>query len=100
MGYYTSHKLEIIEGNDNVTDYKAEIAEISGYSDPFDDNIKWYSHQKDMREYSKRHPKTVFELTGTGEEPDDMWIEYYLNGKMQRTVAKIIFDDYDQNKLE
>ena len=53
-----------------------------------------------MREYSKRHPKTVFKLIGTGEEAGDMWIEYYLNGKMQRTVAKIVFDDYDQNKLE
>jgi len=99
MGYYTKHELEIIEGNDNVTDYEHEIGEVNGYGDPFGEECKWYQHEKDMREYSQRHPKTLFKLSGVGEEAGDIWVEYYLNGKMQRIPAKIVFDDYDPEKL-
>lgn len=100
MGYYTSHKLEIIEGNDYVTDYEKEIGEVSGYRNPFDDSCKWYEHEKDMRAYSKKHPKTLFKLSGDGEKNGDLWHEYYLNGKMQRVKAEIVFANYDASKLQ
>jgi hypothetical protein len=38
-------------------------------------------------------------LIGYGEEQGDMWHEYYLNGKMQRVNAEIIFADFDKTKL-
>lgn len=94
MGYYTRHELEILEGNDNVTDYEQEISEASGYSSCFDDEIKWYSHQEDMIEYSKKHPDTLFKLTGEGEEQPDMWQEYYKNGKTHRIVGKVVFEEF------
>lgn len=100
MGYYTSHRLEIIEGNDYVTDYENEIGEDSGYGNPFGEECKWYDHEDHMRKYSKKHPKTLFKLIGDGEENGDLWHEYYLNGKMQRVKAKIIFDEYDASKLD
>ena len=31
MGYYTSHKLEIVKGDDQFTNYQEEISKISGY---------------------------------------------------------------------
>jgi|LakMenEpi03Aug12_release.lakeMendotaPanAssembly.Ray.scaffolds.fasta_scaffold51249_3 hypothetical protein len=99
MGYYTSHQLEIVKGNDGVTDYKKQISELSGYNDCFDESIKWYEHETDMRSYSLEHPNTLFKLSGEGEESGDIWAEYYLNGKMQRVIAIIVFEDFDESKL-
>jgi hypothetical protein len=99
MGYYTLHQLEIVKGNDGVTDYKKEISELSKYNDCFSDEIKWYEHETDMREYSLKHPNTLFKLSGEGEESGDIWAEYYLNGNMQRVIAVIVFDDFDESKL-
>ena len=101
MGYCTLHRLEIIEGNDHITDYEKEIGELSEYGNSiFEYSIKWYNHKEDMLTYSKLHPKTLFKLSGEGEESGDLWQEYYLNGKMQRIVGEIIFAEYDESKLE
>ena len=99
MGYYTRHKLEIVEGNDNVTDYEKEISELADYGNCFDDEIKWYDHQENMVEYSKRHHKVVFKLSGEGEESGDIWTEYYQDGKIQREKAEIKVAGFDKSKL-
>ena len=98
MGYYTTHSLEIISGN-NYIDYEKEIAELADYTYLWDESVKWYDHEDHMREYSKKHPDTVFKLIGEGEESGDLWHEYYLNGKMQRTKAKLVFEPFDKSKL-
>jgi len=53
-----------------------------------------------MRQYSLKHPNTLFKLSGEGEESGDIWQEYYLNGKMQLVTAQIVFDDFDESKLK
>lgn len=73
---------------------------MADYQDCFGDGIKWHDHENDMRTYSKKHPKTLFKLSGEGEDNEDVWIEYYLNGKMQRTKAELKFDEFDKNKLQ
>jgi len=99
MGYYTNFDLEVLEGEEYL-DYKEEISKISKYNNCFNDSISWYRHEDDMRKFSKKHPKTLFKLSGHGEDNEDIWIEYYLNGKMQRTKAKITFDEFDKSKLK
>ena len=99
MGYYTRHKLEIIEGNDNFTDYEKEISDSAGYSLCFEEEIKWYDHEDVMRIYSLKHPGTVFKLIGEGEENGDIWHEYYKNGLMQRCKAEIIIEPFNENLL-
>lgn len=99
MGYYTRHKLEILEGNDFSTDYKKEISDLSGYRNAFEYEIKWCEHQRDMIEYSKLHPKVVFKLSGEGEESGDLWVEYYQNGKFQREKTQIVIAGFDPSKL-
>lgn len=100
MGYLTSHKLSIIKGVNPDVDYETEIIEASGHCASFDDSVKWYGHEKDMREYSKRHPETLFELSGEGEENEDIWREYYLNGKMQSCKAVITYEPFNESKLK
>lgn len=100
MGYYTRHELEVVQGDNNETDYEAEISELADYGNCFDDECKWYEHENDMRAYSLKHPQTVFALKGEGEESGDIWTEYYKNGKMQKCKAKIVVDDYNENLLD
>ena len=94
MGYYTRFELSITGDNDDSIDHEAQISQVAGYGSVFEDTCKWYNHEKDMREYSKRYPELVFEISGEGEEAGDLWKDYYQNGLMQRTRAKITFDDW------
>jgi hypothetical protein len=99
MGYYTNHTLEIVTGDDYVTDYKNEISRVSGYSNLFNNNHTWYDREKRMRKYSTGHPNTLFKVIGWGEDNDDMWHEYYQNGLMQRVNARIVFAPFDELEL-
>lgn len=98
MEYYTRHELEIISGNTDI-DHEEEIGKLID-GNPFNDSCKWYSHQKDMIEYSLRYPDTVFELSGEGEESGDIWKEYYKNGKVQVCKVVITFEKFDESKLK
>jgi hypothetical protein len=60
----------------------------------------WYEHEKDLKEFSKKYPSIVFELSGIGEEHDDIWNKYFKNGKMQSCIAHITFEKYDEDKLK
>ena len=100
MGYYTRFELEIASGNDYETDYEKEISELADYHNCFEDEHRWYEHEKDMRTYSERHPNTIFVLSGEGEESGDLWKAYFKNGKMQRCKAKITYDEFDEAQMQ
>lgn len=62
--------------------------------------LKWYDHNENMIEFSKRYPDILFELEGEGEDAKDNWKAYYHNGKSQICRAKIVYDEPDINKLK
>lgn len=64
------------------------------------ESCKWYEHKDDMKRLSARFPTVLFTLEGKGEEPGDLWIMYFKGGKSQRVDARIVFDPYDESKLE
>lgn len=108
MGYYTSYYLDIHEGElpihnilENVTE---DDFEFLGYAIDEDgdslDSTKWYEHEADMREFSRRFPDYVFKLHGEGEESGDVWYKYFKNGRMQECPAKITYDEFDESKLK
>ncbi len=67
---------------------------------PFrDDQIKWYEWEREMRAISAKFPEVFFTVEGHGEEDGDIWIAYFLGGKMQKEDAKIVFDPFDERKL-
>lgn len=117
MGYYTSFELTFKPYKDDelpfipgVTLYD-ELKKMNVFEDiyiekdnPFagDANgyAKWYEHEEDMDLLSKKFVGVLFELHGNGELNDDMWIEYFLNGKHQRCAAKITFDPFNEDEME
>ena len=97
MGYYTRFELSVV--GDDVDKHMEEITAASGYSYLFDDSVKWYEHEAEMRAHSKLYPNLLFKLSGEGEESGDIWVEYYKNGLMQREKAKFTVGEYNEANL-
>ena len=108
MGYYTFHELSIYKDDklekeidfEKEEEIKEELGKSTGYLDSlFEDTIKWYDHDKDMIEISKKYHDYVFVLTGDGECSDDFWRTYYKNGKTQKVGAELVYGNYSPKKL-
>ena len=54
------------------------------------DGGKWYEHEADMVALSAQFPGVLFHLTGEGENNDDIWDLFALDGRIQKHKAKII----------
>ena len=98
MGYYTRYKLEV--DDDRVDEHIIGVEYQAFYEGLFGDEVKWYQHEEDMKLYSSENPTVLFTLKGEGEESGDIWIAYHKAGKVQTCKAKIVFDDFDESKLE
>lgn len=108
MGYYTIFKLSV-KDSEITDDIKKELSIIN--REYFDDihyvneliegwlEAKWYEYERDVKILSLKFPNTVFILEGKGEENDDMWVAYFMNGKVQYEKAKITYNSFDPNKL-
>ena len=97
MGYYTFYTLET--DDEKVEEHSINLMESSDYSTLFEESNKWYNHDTDMLTYSARNPDILFTLYGEGENKDDLWVNYYRNGKMQGERATITYPDFDQLEL-
>lgn len=120
MGYYTDHSLSILSdmnfdvGVDNPQTKEAMVEWVRK-NDPdmlegFEEmllggyafNCKWYEHQDDMKVFSLAFPGVLFEMCGAGEEEEDKWKEYYLDGKMQRcqAVVTVVYPAHDPDLMK
>lgn len=83
----------------------AEFVKEYSLSDVFDDkgetenHCKWYDHDKDLEAFSKKYPQYLFELSGEGEERDDLWKLFAMNGRsyLDRADIKV---EYKYNPVE
>ena len=107
MGYYTDFRLEVLETDESEVEeiinhlrkYSKDAKEaIDEYGD-YQCEMKWYEHDKEMKEFSKKHPHALFKLYGEGEGSEDKWITYYKNGKSQFCQGIIVYPLYDKSKL-
>lgn len=110
MGYYTYYSLFVPsfdEGKISALRAKEIEAEIDKMN-VFDDGelawglrceAKWYDWESDMSLLSKRFPDVLFCLHGDGEDSDDKWDAYFLNGMRQLCPAVITYDSFDPTKL-
>ncbi len=116
MGYYTRYDLDItghnmtdFEFNEYYSKVEEDLLKTFEEMDILDhafnkifescNEVKWYEHEEDMREVSKKFSPIMFILSGEGEDNLDSWRKYFLNGKMQECRAKITYDSYDEKKL-
>jgi len=84
MGYYTRFNFD---GTPNHIEKR--IPEVSGYD--FEDPCKWYDYKQDIASVSKEYPAVLITCMGNGEEEDDLWVLYALNGEIQQHKAQIIY---------
>src|SRR5690242_6334705 len=63
------------------------------------DSCKWYEHEDDLRAFSTKYPNVLFTLHGEGEENEDIWDKYFLNGKCQVAKAEWTIPPFDPTKL-
>ena len=94
MGYYTSHELDVVEGDYSLIVKLRDECEDAQYAldcngDTYQ-SCKWYGHETDMKRFSEKHPEALFKLSGEGEESGDIWDEYYRDGKVQVCKARIV----------
>lgn len=112
MGYYTNFCLYIenVPGtSESINDLektliedeidKMGVFEWGSADDGYTGYLKWYDHSEDMCLLSARFPEVLFHLAGNGDDPEDLWEAWFLNGAMQYCPAKITYDPFDRNKL-
>ena len=100
MGYETQYNL-IIKG-DYEHERMIEVFEeydIINYA--LDENfesyggVKWYDHERDMINISKRFPQLEFILEGNGEESPDFWKKKFKNGSVWEAKGFIEYKEYE-----
>ena len=107
MGYYTYFEMEMenLDYESNVTEEEVvkTLIRESAWFDRFDsgkdfdglfnDSLKWYDWEDDMKKVSLSFSNVVFILWGRGEEYDDLWKCYFYKGRSFYSPAKIIYDE-------
>lgn len=91
MGYYTDYDI-----SDNSEEVQQRIKEVSDYD--YFNEIKWYGHDKDMKQISIEFFDTLLYLSGKGED-GEKWESYYKNGKMFTAMAITTFEPFEESKL-
>lgn len=119
MGYFTNFELNIYGVKDhgviNTTDFTIseevydelllEIEKMNLFSDgDLEDGwwveATWYDWEKDMCLFSSKFPDILFCLNGEGENFDDIWKAYFLNGETQFCPGVITYDEFDIDNLQ
>ena len=98
MGYYTNYDF-----SENSSEVIAAIEKVSGYGESsggFYYGVKWYNALRDVESVSKQFPEELIKLYGKGEEWDDIWRAYFKNGKGFYTRAKMVFEEFSEDKLK
>jgi hypothetical protein len=106
MGYYTDFEIIVkpaLYSHTDVEAFRKAFSHTTGYV--LDDDFrvlyaKWVAHHKDMRALSAQYPDWSFTVDGVGEDGGDIWRIYYKNGKSQDANARLVFDDFDEGKLQ
>lgn len=116
MGYYTNFTLECYyKTPHNILPFEwtAQIGkeinkmnvfnapEHSGWLPPLNrSEIKWYHWEEDMLLLSSKFPDILFVLYGEGEDADDLWNAYFIDGKVQICKAEITYPNFDTQLME
>lgn len=84
-GEYLAIEVFIKSTKDEGWSYLDDVWRGEGYG------FTWYDHDAEMGKLSIAFPDILFTLWGYGQEADDLWKKYYLNGKSQLARAIITY---------
>lgn len=94
MGYNTYYQLIIYNIANIVVDLSETEIQIELdsnldylFRDQCEASLRWYDHEVDMLQLSKKYPEYIFQLTGFGENPFDIWRKWFENGRMMEWVV-------------
>ena len=106
MGYYTDYTISIVDGSyDEEIELaiQKDIENLDGggweqwTADEWYSNRKWYDQDIDMYRISMKYPGILFCVHGNGDDADDVWDEYWQDGRMQHCHMKI--PPYDKEQM-
>lgn len=87
---------ELLEKYDVSYIFEERVENEYGYADA----RKWYDREKDMRKISEELGEDILLLLEVEKEwGNDMWREYYKNGKSATYYPKIVWKEYSENDL-
>jgi hypothetical protein len=105
MSYYTLFTFEAKQRvNNKIKDVTGEIipefraaneqAKYALDEDGYPANqAKWYDWKESLIEISKLFPEILMSLSGEGEESNDLWAAYALNGYVEISQAVLTYPD-------
>ena len=112
MGYYTCFTLDVrttVNSAEHVKKYEI-IAALRKENEhaacaldkdgQTESDAKWYDSADELKQFSTKFPDALLVLDGDGENNDDFWIAYFLNGKAQVCSGRIEYDEFDPDKLQ
>jgi hypothetical protein len=100
MGYYSNFTLTV-DGKESLVHEEA-VSEETGCIDCWNDEIKWYDMEDDMKSYSERYPNNVFQVIQNGED-GEIVAYFFVGGKSYSEdveIPKIVYPTFDQTKLK
>lgn len=109
MGYITKFNLKVFDKDwkeDKTIVFKDEFLEknMGSVSNPISAirglEAKWYVYHLEMISLSREYSDYLFQLNGVGEDDEDFWVAYYLNGKSQTERGIVFYPPYDKDKLK
>ena len=111
MGYYTKHRIRIINEHnteENLEKLAKYLMQISGYcfclydselrsysEDEGDYGIKWYNCQQDMEHVSRYFPDFEIEVKGKGED-NAIWVMVVQDGDSYTNEADSFSDSEEE----
>jgi len=86
-------------GKDGLAEFDLMDAVFGENLDTLDYST-WSTYHQDMIDITKTIPDVLVTLSGKGDDDDDLWKTYYLNGLYQEEFAVITYGDFDPLKLD
>ena len=101
MAYMTYYHMEISDPEPSMKDLERQLAWVADKTLPGnphyenrlafwegvlsgDLDASWYDHREIMQQISLEWPGVLFTLNGRGDDQDDQWVEYHIDGKVHR----------------
>ena len=106
MGYMTNYYMDIV--SEKPLSVLGSIEAEGDRMNVFEDGncrlgwnawTTWYDWEEDMILLSRKFPDVLFKLNGSGEDSEDLWEAYFLNGRVQICPGRIVYDDFNLLKL-